>query len=104
MPASSDSISRVKHEIIRRATGRFPQDPQFANMGAYTYYITLMGWKVSLGFVIVCYIWWGFDFCYISLKMFNICHFLPFSLTFNNFTAVFVFLNCYIIKIIELPN
>ena len=38
-------------------------------MGACTYYITLMGWGVGLGFVILCYIWWGggFDFCYITL-------------------------------------
>ena len=42
--------------------------------GACTYYITLMGWGVGLGFVILCYIWWGggFDFCYITLlKLFT---------------------------------
>ena len=61
------------------------------------------GVGVGLGFVILCYIWWGggggFDFCYTynTFEIFNICHFLTFNLTFNNFTAVFLLfkLLCY---------
>ena len=64
------------------------------------------GVGVGLGFVILCYIWWGWFLLllYNTFKNFNICHFLTFNLTFNKFTAVFCFLNCYVIKIIELPN
>ena len=67
--------------------------------------LKLMGWEVGLGFFIVFYIWWGvWILLYNTFKIFNLCHFLTFNLTFNNFTAVFVFLNCYVIEIIELPN
>ena len=60
------------------------------------------GVGVGLGFVILCYIWWGvvLTLLYNTFEIFNICHFLTFNSTFNNFTAVF--LNCYVFKIIEL--
>ena len=45
----------------------------------------------------------GFDMLYNTFKIFNM-FFLTFNLTFNNFTAVLGFSNCYVIKIIELPN
>ena len=69
------------------------------NMGACTYYITLMRWGggVRLCYTVLYVVGGGFDFCYITLlQFFNMFHAFSIFLNiqYNKYFIIFLIYNC----------